>query len=81
MGDEQLAFGPVIGNWGAGDIHMAQISCDRAFAQKADAKTIEQKAMEQGMQTLKQDGLRLVLAGMTSIDEVLRLTQSQHAHD
>ena len=39
MGDEQLAFGPVVGNWGAGDIHMVQISRDRAFAQKADAKT------------------------------------------
>ncbi|EGL55563.1 general secretion pathway protein E [Methylophaga aminisulfidivorans MP] len=49
--------------------------------QKADAKTIEQKAIEQGMQTLKQDGFRLVLAGMTSVDEVLRLTQSDHTHD
>jgi general secretion pathway protein E len=63
------------------ELLMVSDAIRQLILQKADAKTIEQKAMEQGMQTLKQDGLRLVLAGMTSIDEVLRLTQSHHAHD
>jgi type IV pilus assembly protein PilB len=40
---------------------------------RAAATTIEAVAVEQGMWTLKEDGLRKVAAGMTSIQELLRV--------
>jgi general secretion pathway protein E len=41
----------------------------------ADAQTIKRAAMEQGMDGLRDDGARKVLAGMTSVEEVLLATQ------
>ncbi len=41
----------------------------------ADAQTIKRQAMEQGMDSLRDDGARKVLAGMTSVEEVLVATQ------
>ena len=40
-----------------------------------DANTIKRKAIEQGMDTLRDDGARKVLRGITTIEEVLRVTQ------
>src|SRR6059036_1398416 len=42
---------------------------------RAPASTIAQKAMEQGMRTLRHDGWNKVRAAMTTIEEVLRVTQ------
>jgi len=36
---------------------------------------IEQAAVEKGMTTLRQDGLRRALAGATTLEEVYRVTQ------
>lgn len=44
---------------------------------KTDANTIRSKAMEKGMLTLRQDGARKVLAGLTTTEEVLRVTQEE----
>lgn len=41
----------------------------------SDANTIKKKAVEQGMITLRQDGARKVLEGITTIEEVFRVTQ------
>jgi general secretion pathway protein E len=41
----------------------------------ADARTIKRSAMEQGMDSLRDDGARKVLAGMTTVEEVLAATQ------
>ncbi|SHI52617.1 type II secretion system protein E (GspE) [Desulfatibacillum alkenivorans DSM 16219] len=41
----------------------------------SDANTIKAKAVENGMITLRQDGVNKVLAGVTSIEEVFRVTQ------
>ena len=43
----------------------------------ADASMIKAMAMDKGMQTLRQDGARKVLAGLTSVDEVVRVTQKE----
>ena len=43
--------------------------------QRADAHTLNKAIIEQGMQSLYQDGLRKALAGVTSLEEVLRVTQ------
>jgi general secretion pathway protein E len=42
---------------------------------KANAGTIRQKAVQNGMRTLRDDGIRKVLEGTTSVDEVARVTQ------
>ncbi len=41
----------------------------------ADAGVIKRKAVEGGMKTLRDDGVRLVLDGVTTFDEVLRVTR------
>jgi general secretion pathway protein E len=43
----------------------------------ADASTIKALAVSRGMTTLRQDGARKVLAGITSVDEVVRVTQKE----
>ncbi len=42
--------------------------------QNVDSNSIKKKAMSQGMRTLREDGARKVLAGITSSAEVLRVT-------
>ncbi len=45
--------------------------------QNVDSKTIKRRAVEKGMGTLRHDGARKVLDGMTSIAEVLRATEDE----
>jgi type II secretory ATPase GspE/PulE/Tfp pilus assembly ATPase PilB-like protein len=45
--------------------------------QRAPASTIAQKAIELGMRTLRTDGWNKVRAGQTTIEEVLRVTQTE----
>ncbi|MBA4149884.1 MAG: type II/IV secretion system protein [Verrucomicrobia bacterium] len=44
---------------------------------RAASSTIAQAAMEQGMRTLRTDGWNKVKAGQTTIEEVLRVTQTE----
>jgi type II secretion system protein E len=44
---------------------------------RAPASTIAQRAIEQGMRTLRTDGWNKVRAGLTTIEEVLRVTQTE----
>jgi type II secretory ATPase GspE/PulE/Tfp pilus assembly ATPase PilB-like protein len=44
---------------------------------RAPASTIAQKAMEGGMRTLRMDGWKKVKAGRTTVEEVLRVTQTE----
>src|SRR4051794_1159118 len=44
---------------------------------RAPASTIAQRAMEQGMRTLRTDGWNKVRAAQTTIEEVLRVTQTE----
>jgi general secretion pathway protein E len=46
-------------------------------AQNVDAKRIKRQAVAGGMRTLRQDGARKVLRGMTSVAEVLRATEEE----
>jgi general secretion pathway protein E len=43
--------------------------------QSSDAQTIKRTAISQGMDTMRDDGARKVLAGMTTVEEVLAATQ------
>jgi len=42
--------------------------------QTSDAATLRKAAMERGMRTLREDGLRKIKAGITTVEEVLRVT-------
>lgn len=44
---------------------------------RAPASNIAQKAMEHGMRTLRNDGWKKVKLGRTTIEEVMRVTQSE----
>ncbi len=46
---------------------------ERLAVEKASATVIENVAREQGMKTLREDGLAKVLKGVTSMDEILRV--------
>ena len=43
----------------------------------ADATLLHAAARRQGMVTLYEDGLRKVVSGVTSLEEVMRVTQDQ----
>ena len=45
--------------------------------QNVDSKTIRRKGIERGMHTLRVDGARKVLSGVTSVAEVLRATEDE----
>jgi len=49
----------------------------KAILQGDDATVLHQVARKNGMITLYEDGLRKVVAGITSLEEVLRVTQDQ----
>jgi type II secretory ATPase GspE/PulE/Tfp pilus assembly ATPase PilB-like protein len=44
---------------------------------RAPASTIAQRAIDEGMRTLRTDGWNKVKAGLTTIEEVLRVTQTE----
>ncbi|MCB2069079.1 MAG: type II secretion system protein GspE, partial [Ottowia sp.] len=48
-----------------------------AILQGQDASSLQAVAIKAGMYTLYDDGLRKVAAGVTSLDELLRVTQDQ----
>jgi len=47
----------------------------RLTLQRVDSGTIKEKAVERGMRTLRADGARRVAMGITTIEEVVRVTQ------
>lgn len=49
----------------------------RAIVDGLDANALNAIAAKAGMLSLYQDGLRKVAAGVTSLDEVMRVTQDQ----
>ena len=49
----------------------------KAILDGGDANQLRDRARSQGMETLFEDGMRKVRSGVTSIDEVMRVTQDQ----
>jgi general secretion pathway protein E len=49
----------------------------RLVMQHADERYIEQQARAQGMRSMYEDGLAKAVAGVTTLEEVLRVTQEQ----
>jgi type II secretion system protein E len=48
---------------------------------RTSSQQIKQKAISQGMRTLRQDGLQKVLKGLTTFTEVIRVTQQEESSE
>ncbi len=62
------------GRTGIYEMMMPTDDIRQLILQNVDSNTIKKKAMSQGMRTLREDGARKVLVGITSSAEVLRVT-------
>ncbi|RJP59427.1 MAG: type II secretion system protein GspE [Candidatus Auribacter fodinae] len=64
------------GRKGIFEILIMSDEIQRLVYQKAPSSQIRTRAREMGMRTLREDGLRKALSGMTTLTEILRITQS-----
>ena len=60
------------------ELFVLDASAQRAVLDGADAHQLREHARARGMRTLYEDGLRKVALGLSSLDEVLRVTQDQN---
>ncbi len=65
------------GRLGIFELMMVDDEIRGLLSQNTDAKTIKQTAMRKGMGTLRADGARKVLSGITSVAEVIRATEEE----
>lgn len=69
-----------IGYWGRSGIYELlpiDETVRELLLQDKDAATIKQAALRQGMQSLRSAGVAQALEGVTSLEEVLRVTQEE----
>jgi len=62
------------GRQGLFELLMTTDAIRELISKKAPTLVLKQKAIEQGMRTLRDDGLRAIFDGLTTIDEVLKYT-------
>jgi type IV pilus assembly protein PilB len=65
------------GRMGVYEIFILDESVHALIYQRADASVIRKRAVDLGMRTLREDGLRKAADGLTSIPEVLRITMER----
>jgi len=75
-GCEQCAGTGYRGRVGIYELLVVEEPVRREILNNSDSKTITRVAAERGMVTLRVDGTRQVLAGRTSVEEVLAMTQA-----
>jgi general secretion pathway protein E len=63
------------GRTGIFELMVLDDSIKNLILKTSDSNTIQKKAINQGMMTLRQDGAFKVLNGITTIEEILRITQ------
>ncbi len=51
----------------------------RMISERVDSETIKEYAVRKGMRTLRRDGLNKVIHGITTLEEVLRVTQKSES--
>ena len=59
------------------ELFVLDAGAQRAVVDGADASQLHEYARSRGMRTLYEDGLKKVATGLSSLDEVLRITQDQ----
>ncbi len=77
VGCEQCRSTGYSGRTGVHELLVVDDVLRRAILDGADASALHAKAVEAGMLSLYEDGLRKVAEGQTSLDEVLRVTEDQ----
>jgi type IV pilus assembly protein PilB len=66
------------GRMGIFEIFVIQDEARRLIFEKVPSNVLRNKAREMGMRSLREDGTRKVLAGVTTADEVVKATVSEH---
>ncbi len=64
------------GRTGVYELMMISVDIQDLIYKRESAGTIKRVALNEGLQTLRMDGARKVLAGITTVAEVLRVTQA-----
>ena len=77
VGCERCAETGYRGRLGVHELFVMNDAMHRAVLEGADATALHASARRRGMRTLHEDGLRKVALGLTSLEEVLRVTQDQ----
>lgn len=67
-----------LGRTGLFEILVMNGKIGELISQKASSDTIKTAAIEQGMHTLRQDGWEKAQSGITTIEEVVRVTQTEN---
>ncbi len=80
-GCEQCRFTGYRGRTAIYEIITVNEAIRELILQRASSQQIKQKAVSQGMRTLRQDGLDKVKKGLTTLTEVLRVTQEEDLPD
>jgi len=68
----------VQGAFGLFEIFNINDEARKLIYDKVPSNVLRNRAREMGMRTLREDGMRKVLAGVTTVDEVVRATVSEH---
>jgi len=63
------------GRTGIYEILLVSETIRQLIMKKADSVSIGRQAVEEGMKTLREDGARKIIEGITALEEVLRVTQ------
>ncbi|MBH2006488.1 MAG: type II secretion system ATPase GspE [Myxococcaceae bacterium] len=66
-----------LGRQGIFELMLVDDNIRQLILQNADSATIKAKAREQGMVTLREDGAQKVKAGITTLEEVTRMTREE----
>lgn len=74
-GCEVCGHSGFLGRIGIYEVMPVTDSLAKLIIERKDTSTLENKAIEEGMITMKQDGYLKVLEGTTTIDEILRVAQ------
>jgi type IV pilus assembly protein PilB len=65
------------GRFGLFEIFVVEDDARKLIYEKVPSSILRQRAREMGMRTLREDGCRKVLAGLTTVDEVVRATSME----
>jgi general secretion pathway protein E/type IV pilus assembly protein PilB len=66
------------GRFGIFEIFNINDEARRMIFEKVPSNVLRNKAREMGMRSLREDGTRKVLAGLTTAEEVIRATVTDH---
>jgi general secretion pathway protein E len=70
-----------LGRTGIYELLVVDSNIQNLIVSRADSNVIKREARKNGMVTLREDGLRKMLAGLTTLEEVLRMSREETTVD